>query len=91
MIVHFRRHSEYKPNDNTVFKPKVVMTEEWSSEGRAVIDLDPMPYGNNKPFTMTLQAEPGELEGWLKRYAAEKPEEAIVLIAKIYQEAVSKL
>ena len=42
-------------------------------------------------FDVTIQAEDGELESWLKRYAAERPKEAIGLLSKVLQIAASKL
>lgn len=62
----------------------------WSGDGSTVVDIKRFLNGD---YTMriTLQAEKGELESWLKRYAEKHPKEAVTLLCRAFQIAADKL
>ena len=58
---------------------------QWLADGRSLVYIDKFLNGEYC-FEVWFTSGPGELEGWLKRYVAEKPEEALPLLADMLQE-----
>ena len=64
--------------------------EGWSPDGRCMVNIEDL-INSGSNFVMKIQANEGELEGWLERYATEHPKEAVSLLAKALQIAAGKL
>ena len=60
----------------------------WHADGSSFGYIDEFLNGEYR-FQVWFTSGPGELEGWLKRYVAEKPEEALPLLADMLQLAIA--
>ena len=100
MKITFKRKSNARRTQTLSYQVKPDFWDEnktppgwshgWSGDGCTVVDIEQL-LNLNSDFRVEIQAEEGELETWLERYAAERPKEAVVLLAKMTQIAAIKL
>lgn len=79
-----------KPSQYSGGHQSYTAREGWSPDGRCMVRIKDLINMGSK-FVMRIQADEGELEGWLERYATEHPKEAVSLLAKALQIAADKL
>ena len=85
------RHTNYYPRRLIRIRHNSHTEPVWESVGRMQGDLEGgLPYIGGD-WHVSLESSPAELQGWLERYAAEQPKEAVSLLAKALQIAASKL
>lgn len=77
---------------NLSLKGEPVPVPEWHSNGVIAGEIEGgLPRNSGGRWFVVLESSPAELQGWLERYAAEQPKEAVSLLAKALQIAASKL
>ena len=95
MKLTFNREShqetmEYKYHAKPLIWQDSKPQQGWSGDGFTVVHIGNL-INRGSDFRVVLEAEDGELETWLERYATTHPKEAISLLAQMLQLAVSKL
>ena len=88
MTLEFRRMPKQRGRSTQRYSYEVTDAGgkfKWLADGRSLVYIDKFLNGGYC-FEVWFTSGPGELEGWLKRYVAEKPEEALPLLADMLQE-----
>ena len=76
--------------DRSTRTHRLTLREGWREDGSSWVRLKSFLNLGRGDFGLDIRYEPGELEGWLERYASEKPKEAIPMLLKMLVLAVKK-